>query len=214
MLSTGLRDLQKKLLREISTQMPRYGFGSRAVGQSFRRAEPFGVSSFHLSFIPHMTDFDVTADVALRIEAVEELLNQNNNRLSAKEKKQTFTVGAELGNIADGNQRRWTVSNVHHVPLVASGITQTFEATGLPYLQRMSNLENLLYVLSTHDRDAWLSSPIHERRCKTIIALAQTLKKTASMPALSAQCNSYLRDRNDPGLDSFREFAQRLGVPL
>jgi hypothetical protein len=209
--SDDVKSLQKQLLREISVHMPQYGFSPRIWGQSFRRTEPFGLCSLHISFISHISDFDVTADVGLRINAVEKVLNSENKLLSEKEKGETFTVGAELGNIAEGKQRQWTISNVHQLSLVTGGILEIFERVGLPYLNKISNLDYLLYVLSNHDREAWLASPIHEHRCKTIAVLARVLGKSQSrVQTLCAQCDNYLQQRNDLGLDSFRRFIRRI----
>lgn len=206
-----IKSLQTQLLGEISVRMPQYGFGDRVVGQSFRRPERFGMSSFHVSFIVHTTDFDVTADVGLRIDAVEELINADDEMLTKKEKLQTFTLGAELGNIREGKQRRWTISNRHHVPLVAAGVVNHFEQVGVPYLTKISDFEYLLYMLSNHDREAWLASPVHLQRCKTIVALARLLDKPeATRQTLCAQCDNYLRQRNDPGLELFRRFVNSI----
>lgn len=206
MANSALRALQKGLLEHIGTKLPRFGFDKRRQGQSFYRLEPFGRSAFHVAFIEHATDFDVTADVAVRIDAVEELVNAENRLLSRKEKQNTFTAGAELGNIAEGRQRRWTVSNPNHLPLVASSIVQALESIGLPYLEEISDPERLLYILSGHDQKAWMSSPIHHHRCKTIVALAVYLGKKEAVPALIDECTSFLRDRGDPGIEAFRIF--------
>lgn len=52
----------------------------------------------------------MTTDVAIRFDKLENLINENNKFLSEREKKATFSIGAELGNIREGRQKRWTVS--------------------------------------------------------------------------------------------------------
>src|SRR6185503_3108745 len=108
-----LKRLQKLLLHEMSRIVVKYGFGRKVHGQSFRLSKPFGWAAFHLAFIPHAEiDFDVTADVALRVDEVEKMLHDS---------KEAATVGGELGNLSDGEQRRWTIASERDInPTVAS----------------------------------------------------------------------------------------------
>ena len=63
-----------------------------------------------MSFIKHAHGCDVTADVAIRVDALEDLLNEWNATLSKAERKQTHSMGAELGNISEGRASAWPPS--------------------------------------------------------------------------------------------------------
>lgn len=152
----------------------------------------------------------MTADAALRIDAVEDLVNADNPLLTTKEKKQTFTIGAELGNMLEGKQRRWTISDSNHVTMVADGIIDLFRKVGLPYLERYSDFGNLIADLSKHDQAAWPHSPVHERRCKTIMALAALLHDEQRFELLNEGCEEFLRGRSDAELASLRVYVKGL----
>src|SRR5437867_11840937 len=104
------KELKEDLLNSLGKRVEAYGFAMKAREQSLYKRTPFGRLALHLSFIPHRADFDATADVAVRFDALEDLVNEGNDLLSKAEKKGTFSLGADLGNISEGKQRRWTVS--------------------------------------------------------------------------------------------------------
>ena len=119
--------------------------GSRAPReQSFTRKTLFGRQTFHVSFIRHAHDCDVTGDVAIRIDDLEDLLNEWNATLSKAEQKQTHSMGAELGNLSEGRQRRWTLASEDDIPEVVSSVMALFESVGLPYLEKYSDLDIFL----------------------------------------------------------------------
>jgi hypothetical protein len=202
-----LKEWQTQLLTELSKCMPKYGFDKKAVGQAFYRKTPHGRDAFHVSFIRHTNDFDVTADVAVRIDALEDLVNADNRLLSKAEKRGTFSLGVELGNLSQGARQRWTIAAVEDVPPVAESILRMFENVGLPYLDRYSSLEGAFYALSSNDRDGWIHSPIHAARCKRAVGLAYLLGKQEDLNRLISDCESFLRDKKDVGLSSFQQFA-------
>ncbi|MGH7953764.1 MAG: hypothetical protein ACREFE_17845, partial [Limisphaerales bacterium] len=147
---TKIAELQKKLLNEVAIIVAKHGFSPKPKGQSFRMQKPFGWASFHLSFILHeSTDFDVTTDVALRIDAVENLINEDNNLLSNAEKLQTATIGCELGNLSEGQQKRWNIASDNDVELVAESIHDALASVAIPYIERYSNLQEIFAVLSS-----------------------------------------------------------------
>src|ERR1700761_3414661 len=103
MINRGERsEVQKRLLNEIGGRVAVWGFNSKPSGQSFYRKVPSGKWAFHISFIPHKEDLDLTADVALRNEAVEGLVGQYDAKLSTIESRKSMTLGAELGNLSIG----------------------------------------------------------------------------------------------------------------
>lgn len=213
MRSADLKQLEQDLIDAMAEEISRYGFSKNASQQSFIRAVGIGQWILHLSFVEHEGDFDVTADVAIRVEAVETMINKSNRLLTSTEKKRTATCGAEVGNIVDGRQRRWTVSNPGDINPTAAAIAKEFRVFGIPYLERFSDLKTMLQQLTQHDKSAWLHSPIHPMRCKTIVALAMVLEEHDQASVLATTCAEFLKSRNDPGLQSFRQFLKEVGSP-
>ena len=85
-----IKELENRLLKELSSILPKYGFSAKYRGQTFYMPKPFGWAAFHLAFIPHReVDFDLTADIALRVDAVQEIVHQDGEakgRSNSKEK--------------------------------------------------------------------------------------------------------------------------------
>src|SRR6476661_8883662 len=102
-----MKEVERALLKAVGQRIAASGFESKPVGQSFLRRSPLGRDSLHLSFVKHPCDFDVVADVAVRIDDLEDIVNVNDTLLSKKEKEQTYSLGAELGNISGQGQQRW-----------------------------------------------------------------------------------------------------------
>jgi len=87
---------------------------------------PGGRQSFHSAFVNHDTDFDVTADVAIRFDAVGDMVNSSETLLSEPEKRGTYTLGTELGNLDGTSHQRWTIEQ-------ESDVTKTGSLRLLPW---------------------------------------------------------------------------------
>ena len=209
----AFRPLRERLQSRVAQVMSKHGFVKRFVGQSLRKPIDGGRWSLHLSFIPHESDFDVTADVAIRLDAVEQLLHRSSRLLSEREKARTATIGAELGNLADGRFRNWTVVTERDVELIAPEIVAEFAKFGLPYLERLSDPEVMLQTLSANDPRAWRSSPIHLHRCKTVLALAYTLRGVSGLKSVMPTMERFLQERSDPGAAELAAFGSELIAP-
>jgi len=125
-----LKLLRAGLLNRLAELLKPQGYRKRE--QSFHRESCLVRLSFHVEFINHAQDFDVTADVAIRHHAVEELLGSG---------KDVATIGAELGNIAGVGQHRWTLrveADVAPVAILDWTTTSTFHRHGGPVLARFS----------------------------------------------------------------------------
>ena len=115
---TRLKPLQDRLLLLLEDALHPRGFTRRQ--QTFVRRVPVGKHLFHVAFAPYPRHdyFDATADVAVRHDALEALLNANDPYLTEREKRWTASVGGELGNLSTGRRRRtrcagtrWTASS-------------------------------------------------------------------------------------------------------
>jgi hypothetical protein len=204
----AMKELQDGLLAELDKALAEYGLKRPARSQSFYGKTPWGKSAFHISFMKHRDNSDVTADVAVRIDELEQLVNENNPRIVEPEKRKTFSLGAELGNISEGRQKRWTLATRRDVEPVAFSVLTTFRNVALPYIEKYANPQNAFEALKPNDRASWLHSPFHAERCKQIVALALLLRRVNDLDQVIEACADFLRDRNDPELGDFLDFAQ------
>ena len=210
MASAEVKRWEARLLDDLGPRVHEYGFSNKAIGQSFHRMTEAGRQTLHIAFIEHEDDFDVTADVAIRVDVLEKMVNSDNKQLTAFEKSDKASFGAELGNLEAGKQRRWSITSESEIPEVADSIIAALRNIGLPYLERYSDLRLMLETLAKNDRGAWLHAPVHESRCKRILALAVITGQVAKLPGFAQQCEDFLRKRSDPGLPSFQAYANRL----
>ena len=172
-----LADLRRTLLTELAAALASRGY--RKSGQSFRKEEGPHRLSLHVAFINHVDDFDVTADVAVRHHAVEEIRNLSNTLISAREKKETATIGAELGNLAGVGQHRWTVRERRDIEPVAADILEWFDRIGVPFLERFSSIGETARVLTQDGSEARLICPFPEKRRSVLEAIGKVKPSNA-----------------------------------
>ena len=94
-----MKELRELLLQRLDEKLKSFGFRLRKTRQRFYKEAGQCRQIFHIAFINHSYDFDITADVAVRYHQIEDLINEENAYLSQAQKKSTATLGAELGNI-------------------------------------------------------------------------------------------------------------------
>jgi hypothetical protein len=205
-----LASAQESLLRSVGSWIEAFGFRHVANSQDFTKPFDGGKLFFHLAFIEHDADFDVTADVAVRLDAVQDMVQAGNKFLSKKEKAQTATFGVELGNLVQGSQHRWSVTSLGDVQMVSDSLKNWFEAHALPYFSRHASLQEALDLLSPRDRSAWLHNPVHGARAKSVVSLAYLLKDQALFDQLAMEQEEYLRSLNDFSLADFQQYVQGL----
>ena len=209
-MTRTLRDLERELLRETGKRLVRFGFSSRPKGQTFQRTIEDGLAAVHLSFIEHESDVDVTADVAIRFDAVEDLVHRSNKLLTKKEKAATFTLGVELGNLERGKPYRVTVADGIDIGRAAEDLVAKIESVGMPYLEQHSHPEAAFDLLARDDREAWIHSPIHAERAKRACALLAVMCRHSEIEALGQKKLSFLESVGDPGLAVFSRFLAEL----
>jgi hypothetical protein len=209
-MAMNIRDLEKDLIKKLAERVGEHEYDTRARGQSFYQQTPFGKVALHLAFIEHATDFDITADIAIRFDALEDIINEGSNLLTMSEKRRTFSIGAELGNISEWKQKRWTVRSPADIEEVSRSIMDAFVNIGLPYIEKYSNMETVLDALSGDDKTAWLHSPFHDVRAKQAICLAFLLGQRNRFSELVAAKTEFLTSVKDPGLQSFLELKDTL----
>jgi hypothetical protein len=140
----ALAALQQALTDDLAVRLPLWRFVKGRRSFECRRGNV--TWHLHLAFITHRDDdFDVVVDVAVEHK---------------RGRERVCIVGAELGNIRGTGQHRWTVASVDDVPIATQGILDEFSATGLPFLERYSNLPEILRVMRASPKDARLIMPL------------------------------------------------------
>ena len=212
-MTISRRNLKELVRQTLAKVLAVKGFkhGGRRRNQDFYKDTAAGRQFLHLTFIDHKDDFDIVVNVSMRYVALIKLVDGINQLLSEPEGPHFAFIGAELGNISEGRQRRWTVVDESDVRGVCTGIMEAFETIGEPYLERFSSLEELLSATAGNDRASFLHSPFDGTRAKTAVAVALLLGKQELFRHLVDQKMQYLRERDDFELPSFMAFAEALG---
>jgi hypothetical protein len=197
-------------LRTLGAHLESLGFNPKSSGQSFYRNFAVGKSAFHVSFIPHQTDFDLTADVAIRINAIEDLVNEYDTKRSPSEKRQSMTLGGDLGNISEGRQLRWTVADLNDIPRICDQVANKFERVGLEFLRTHSEVAAVRQVLVSSDHRDTLLAPILGSRAMRAIASTYILDGAGGIPALTKRFEAKLLEKQDLYLTDFRALCRGL----
>lgn len=205
----NIQSLEQTLLDAVATCLAMYGFKKNKTQDIFKLYD-WGKAAIHLSFIEHHNDFDVTVDVAIRFDLLEDLVNKKNSLLSAKEKKNTFSMGAELGNLKEGKPKRWTITGDTDFGVVAEEIRKCVVETAIPYIEQYCDMRKAIDILAGDDSAAWLHAPIHSERAKRAIALAWLLGGKPLAERMMESKLLFLRNRKDFGLADFESFAKSL----
>ena len=205
-----IEEIEKKLLTAVGQRIVKYGFDNKAKGQKFYKWAPFGRIVLHLSSIEHEQDFDVTVDVAIRFDELEDIVNECDALLTMKQKSNTYSLGVELGNLAKGSPRRWQVSSAEDIESMAQSITDFFADVGMPYIEKYSNMKEAMSILGRDDAEARLHCPINEARAMRALGLAFLLRQKELFFQIAENKISFLSASNSLGLQTFLEFKKAL----
>lgn len=173
-----MKELRDKLLDEISLRLKPEGF--RKSEQTFVRNFDSGCWFFHVAFILHKEDFDITADVAVRHDTVERAFHADSSLVSEREKKKTATIGVEFGNLRGTGQHRWTIRDESDVVPVVESILDMFREVGYPFLQRFSSLSETRRVLSEESAFSHLICPFPDKRARVIELIKQNAAQSGN----------------------------------
>ena len=204
---------KQMILSGMSERLLRFGFDPKPSGQSFYRKLNGGTWAFHLAFIPHKQDMDLTADVALRLDVVEELVNKHDTKRKASEKRLSMTLGGELGNVSQGRFKRWTVTELGDVPIICNQVADAFRTIGIPFLASHFSLPAVNRALvSTTSADRILA-PLLGPRYMRALASSYLLGEDATTTALGIKFEHELAASGDLYLPDFRNLRQSLARP-
>ncbi len=203
----GLR--RKALFDELGSRLAPLGFVPRYSMQAFRRRYPWGRDSIHLAFIQGGSRLQSAVDVAIRFDAVEKLIDPFRPWLTDRAKRDMFTIGAELGNVAGTGYRTFEVGE--DIGRTADEMMVLIGAVGLPYLQELADPEAAFDVLVRDDRVGRLHSPMADHRAFAACALLVVLGRGHELPDLVAKKLQILNpDEFGPMARQFPAFAQAM----
>jgi hypothetical protein len=193
-----------RVLVKLGQYVKAHGFDPEPADQCFYCPSATGKWVFHIAFMPHQHDFDLTADVAVRNNAIEDLVNQYDSKLSKLERRTSMTLGGELGNLSQGRQMRWTIARFSDIPEVCEEVSRTFENVGLPFLQAHSDIETIHRVLTSSDSKDVLVAPLLGPRSMRAVASAYLLGEGIGIKVLAQRLEAKLMEREDLYLKDFR----------
>lgn len=204
-----MKNLQNELLRLFGDRVSHYGFVQKPREQYFYKKVPLGRVVFHLAFIKHKADFDVTADVAVRFDELEDLVNIDNKLITKKEKAETYSLGVEVGNLTAGSQMRWSIFSEADLSATTEALLSVFVDVALPYFEKYANLESAFEVLSRNDAVGRLHSPFNSKRAKRALGLAVLLGYSDLIPKLIDEAVTFMKEGGDSGVSDYLDFAKR-----
>ncbi|KSV75944.1 hypothetical protein N185_15980 [Sinorhizobium sp. GW3] len=205
-----MKGLQDKLISELKNGVANFGFKYSSSTRSFIKKAENVEFSYHLSFIVHGADFDVTADLAVRHDNVERLvkaLTPPHPLLDGRER--TWTIGVEVGNLTQGTQMRWSVATEQDVEVAVSGLIRIFQDVALPYFEQYSTPSSVYSMLLKDDKVAGLNSPLRVKRWTRIVTLASLLEPEKLAHWVSKGLET-LEEAGDRQLDEFKQIAEAL----
>lgn len=210
---TEVQQNKRTLLREVGRLVEPMGYKTIVSQQMFVRNVSKGRTALHLSFVNHVRDFDVIANVAIRFDQIEDTLNLARAFLSDSKKRQTYSFGAELGNISGAGQNRWTVQSGEDVYKVSHDIFSEFQRVGIPFFESISTIEKAYHLLIGPTEQAQLYLAPHERRASAIVAAAKVLGKE-NLEQLAREQLLWLQKVGDPEIPRYMQFLRSADIIL
>lgn len=216
MTSSGVMQKNRfdALMGELALRLATVGFIPMRRDQAFRRGRPDGADIVHLSFVRHPTSFDTTMDVAVRIDAIEEIVGASNAVLSASARKKTATVGVEIGNLSQGSHLAWNIDELTAIDRVALDIFLHVARFGLPFFARFGDIATVTTMLCRDDPEAMRYSPFHHVRASRAVAGLLALGMTGEAREIAGQKVAFMRELQDPNLEFFLTFLRDVSLPV
>lgn len=203
------KEQKSYILKNVSANLNEIGFNNKIRGQSFLHNIDIGIAMIHMSFINHVYDFDITISVSIRVNKVEEIINNSNGYLKKSEQSKTSTIGCELGNLSNGFQKRYEVFEDTKLDNVVNEIIESIKKHAFPFIEKYSNLYNIYSIVLKDDKESWMVSPVHYHRAQSAIVLAKILQK-ANYEIVYENKKRFLEEREEYGLDLFLKLYKNL----
>jgi len=192
--------------------MLEYGFKAKSASRSYVKSFDGGKGSFHLTYTNHPgIDFDVSANVAVRVDAVEEILTEDDHRLTEKEKKDCYTIGINIGNLVLGSYLQLTVTTDADLEPVATKLMEFVPTVVVPYIEKNRDLEAMYDLLTPADpKRRWDHRPGRTHRARTLLALSVLLGR-ADTNDLIDRLREEIQPEHQSQIEWFEGLVRRLG---
>ena len=188
------------------------GFKKNLSRQALSRKTETGRQHIHLSLVSRISHVDVYVDLALRHDALDELVYENTvGWIDEKRKHETNTVGVDLGKLVGPLlPKPWSVDEKTDIDSVAESITFDLMLFGLPYLEKYSDLEQIFSSLRRGGRDADLLNIVPLSKALNLVGLAFLLRRFEIFDDLIEQEGNWLNSIPNSGQQVFLDFATAL----
>lgn len=207
------KELKLKLLQGLGEALKENGYKTRTTQQDLVKKFDKGKISIHLAFINHPEDFHVTVDVGIRFDELENMKNQWDEGLTIKEKKETYTIGVELGNLVHREQKRWRVEKEEDILPVTMDILKEVKEYFIPYIDKYVDVENVFDLCVRDDDEAGLIGTIFDgARAQNAIGLALLLNKEEMLEQIIEKKKEYLKTRDKFELELFENFLSNMNL--
>lgn len=210
---TEWKVIQRLLMEEVTRLVEPLGYKPLLTQQMFVKKFAGGKAALHLAFIKHPEDFDVVANVAIRLNQLEDILNGARPYLNDHKKRNTYSFGAELGNISGVGQRRWKVKSLHDIEDVAQQLVSYFTVVGVPFIASISTIEDAYRIMTSTTERAQLYLAPRDRRASSTVALAKILGKD-NLHQIASDYMKWLQDINDGELPQYKKFLDSIGISI
>ncbi len=221
---TDLNQLERYFEKRLAAELSSDGFEWK--NRELRRFAPVGVTQYVATGLRKSpTNFDAVTRLRVRFDAVETLVHEVDDvvmvdapsflRPSSKQRSGSATLGAELGLLDRGNQWTVTFGRESDADEFLAELVSALRRAGLPWLERVSNLDRACRLLEGDDTESRsFSSPLPYERAKRALAAAVIAGRGGELDDIADRKRRFLRSVGDPAAERFEAFVRELRTRL
>jgi hypothetical protein len=189
--------IKDKLLGLLAREVSLFGFIRHGKSHSFYKTTPFGKQAIHINISSDKRTLSVSVNMAVRFNKLEDVVNQVHGHLTNIEKRNTFSIGVELGNYEDGRPQYQQMHSDADVSSCVSEIVDGIVTVALPFFERFSTLQSVFSVLSGETKESQRLCPFDHQRAERVCASAYLLGLNTEFHKLSLSMAEMLERNRD-----------------
>ena len=207
------------MLEHLGSRLSASGFQTHIAKQSFKRKTEIGTDTFHIQRSRHFDGMNISADVAIRCDAIEEFLFDlyrgvmRSEKLGPEIRKGMATLGKGVGDLGpQGRLQMWPVRSTDDAKDVANKLFASYETIAEPYFFRIYTSLETIYDVLKDDDTRRLTIGGYSTARKTIVAAILLKRDESELSALIRSKTRALEKSvaSDQQIEKFREFLDRL----
>lgn len=205
------------LLQHLGSLLSAAGFRTYIAKQSFKRNTKIGIDTFHIQRSRHFDGMNISADVAIRCDAIEEFLYELYQGVmlmgvGPEISKGMATLGSGVGYLAPlGNLQMWPVRNTDEAEDVANKLFNSYVKIAEPlFFGVYTSLETIYDALNDDARQLSIGGYSTARRAVVAAILLKLDERQLSALIRSKARALELGTRGDLQIEKFKEFLRRL----